>query len=127
MIKLHDGVIKAKLAAATPHILAKNRELTTAMLEFAKPIVAAETPWGPGHFGYHGRDTLRIEVKSVELKTIGKLLGAVQLYWRERGTQASAMGRNWGEKPRWTAKKAINKTRRFISFYYNGMANWWRI
>jgi len=118
VIKVHDEIVKAKLVAAAPRILAQNRVLVTAMLEFAKPIVVEGTPVGPGHFGYHGRDTVHIEVSSKGKKTTGKLLAAVQLYWRERGTKA--------ERARWLARKAVAATRRYIRFYYGGMANWWR-
>jgi hypothetical protein len=139
---VHDEIVRAKLAAAGPRILAQNRALVTAMLETVKPVVVTQTPLGPAHFGYHGRDTVKIEIQSKGVETTGKLKAAVQLYWREYGTGMRFRGRGrsklrqavaimtgaktGGEAARMTANKALNATRRFIKFYYNGMANWWR-
>ena len=119
MTVIGKAALDAKLLALAPRILATNRALVTAMLEHAKPIVYANTPVGPGHFGYHGRDTLRIEVTSRGVKTSGELLAKVQLYWREKGTKQ-------GERAYMTAHKAMGSTKRFISAYYGGMANWWK-
>ncbi len=102
------------------------------------------TPEGPGHFGYHGRDTVRVEVSSLAVETTGKLKAAVQLYWREYGTgmryrsksKSSTLKQavrvmtgasSGGEPATMVANRALNATKRFISFYYNGMANWWRL
>lgn len=112
--------VQAKLLAAKPRILAHNRMMISSMLDFIKPEVRAATPLGPGHFGYHGRDTLRTEVHSHGIKTVGTLKAAVQLYWRERGTSR-------GERARMTAHHALAGVKKFIRFYYGGMANWWRL
>lgn len=146
VVKIHDGIMRAKLKAATPNILAHNVKLVTSMLEVAKPIVADNTPVGPGHFGFHGRDSLRIEIYSSLKSTRGKLLGAAQMGWREFGTRGRSrkLGGAWltvgqskqvtasglfgeGERAFLTAHKAVNSTRRFISFYYGGMATWWHL
>ena len=120
-IKVHDEVVRAKLKMAAPRILDQNRMLVESMLNMAKPMLEAGTPVGPGHFGYHGRDTIRILIaRKGTMKTIGQLRAAVQLYWRERGTKR-------GERAYKTASKAINATRRYIGFYYGGMARWWRL
>lgn len=121
VVKVHDEVVRAKLKAAAPRILAQNRMLVEEMLRVAKPMVEAATPTGPGHFGYHGRDTIRILIaRKGTMKTIGQLRAAVQLYWREKGTKR-------GERATRTAAKAVNATRRYIGVYYGGMARWWRL
>ena len=113
-------VVEAKLAAAAPNILAHNRMLVEAMLGEVKPNVFVNTPLGPAHFGYHGRDTLRIEIHTKGIKTIGTLRAAAQLYWRERGTRR-------GERARMVAHHALAGVKKFIKFYYGGMATWWRL
>lgn len=118
-VKVNAQVALTKLEMAAPRILARNRLLTEDLLKEVKGIVYVQTPLGPGHFGYHGRDTLGIKVSSKGMKTTGRLTAAVQLGWRERGTSR-------GERPRYTAKKALAYIKRFISAYYGGMANWWR-
>ena len=115
----HTAIVQAKLTKAVPKILAQNRSLAEGLLKEVKGVVYAQTPVGPGHFGYHGRDTLRIEVESKGTKTTGKLFAAVQLGWRERGTKR-------GERARWTAKKALAVVKRYVSFYYGGMGKFWR-
>src|SRR6267142_6442780 len=142
---IHDEVVRAKLLAAEPRILAQNRALVTSVLEMVKPVEIAETPLGPGHFGYHGRDTVRIDIKSKGIKTVGELKAAVQLYWREYGTRGRFKGpkkarlrhdirimtgglsAGGGERAFLVAHKALAGAKRFIGFYYNGMANWWRL
>ena len=109
-----------KLAKAAPRIIANNLSLTRTMLEFAKGIVVEQTPLGPGHFGYHGRDTVKVATFIKGKRTEGQLRAAVQLYWREKGTKR-------GERAYMTAHKAVYATRRFISFYYGGMAKWWKL
>lgn len=125
---------------AAPRILASNRTLVTTILEEVKGAEIAGTPLGPGHFGEHGRDTVKIEVESHGVETTGKLKAAVQLFWREYGTGSryrnrrnalrsyvASFGGTGGEAPRMTANKALNYAKRFIRFYYGGMANWWRL
>ena len=111
--------VKAKLDAAPFRIMETNRGLTTAMLEAAKPLVEAGTPLGPAHFGYHGRDTIRVEVFSKRTRTVGRMMAAVQLYWRERGTVRE---RRFG-----LAHKTVNAFRNYIRIYYAGGARWWRL
>ena len=84
--------VEAKLLAAAPRILEQNKLMVTAMLNQIKPMVVAQTPFGPAHFGYHGRDTLRVEVKAEGFKTVGTLRAARQLYWREYGTGSRFRG-----------------------------------
>jgi len=136
--------IDAKLLAAAPRILEQNRAMVTEMLEMVKVEILPGTPEGPGHFGYHLRDTYRIEVSSQGVKTTGKLKAAVQGYWREFGTQGRFKGRGraagrlqavrimtgavlagGGEKAGLFATKALSQARRLIRFYY-GKAQWWR-
>ncbi len=147
VIGLRD--VQTKLLLAAPRIMENNRLLVTDMLEFIKAEVQPEMPLGPGHFGYHARDTYRIDVGTdvVSLKTTGKLWGAVEAYWREYGTlgrykkgayskanasnaraalYASTVGAG-GETPRPITTKALAGARKFIAFYYGGMANWWRL
>ena len=142
---VYDEVVRQKLLMAAPHILANNRALVEAMLKGVKPVVHVETPLGPGHFGYHGRDTLEVEIHSHGVKTIGKLKAAVQLYWREYGTRGSAKrhkgisftarevkaisafsGQGSGERARMVAHKALAKVRSMINVFYGGQAAWWR-
>ena len=117
---VHDEIVRRKLQTARPRILAQNASLAAGLLKEVSAVVAVDTPLGPGHFGYHGRDTLRVEVKSRGAKTIGQLKAAVQLGWRERGTSR-------GEKAHFTAKKALAAIKRYISFYYGGMTKWWKL
>ncbi len=137
--RVNDQLVKAKLVAMAPRILAQNALMARTMLDEVKSVTVAATPAGPGHFGYHGRDTVHVEVTSTGVKTTAKLKAAMQLYWREYGTgvhfrkgskakqavrvmTGSASG---GEPALMVANKALNFTKRFIKFYYNGMANWW--
>lgn len=138
--------IQLKLAAAQPALLARNRLLANSVLETIKPMVEANTPSGPAHFGYHGRDTLRIEVSSRGTMTTAKLLGAMQMFWREYGTRGrsrklggalglsvgelnKAFGQGalggGGERAFMTAHKAGNAARQIIRFYYGSMKAWW--
>lgn len=118
-VKVNAQIALAKLEKASPRILAQNRLLAEGLLKEVSSVVYAQTPLGPGHFGYHGRDTLGIKVSSKGMKTKGQLTAAVQLGWRERGTSR-------GERPRYTARKALAAVKRFIAAYYGGMAAWWR-
>lgn len=141
-----DQAVRAKLLAAEPRILAHNRLMVTEILNVIKPTVAAATPVGPGHFGYHGRDTITFHVVSKGIATTGKLVAAVQLYWREFGTHggfhkkgtragyAFAFERlnklahlGGGERAFMTAHKALAQTRAIIRTFYGGQAAWWRL
>lgn len=140
---VHDEIVREKLLAAAPRILAQNRVLVAAMLEPVKSAVIAATPTGPGHFGYHGKDTVKVEITSTGVTTTGKLKAAMQLYWREYGTGVRFRGKGknaqlkqatrvmtgaatGGEPALMVANKALSLTKRFINAYYGGMANWWR-
>jgi len=112
--------IEAKLLAAAPRIREHNKLMMKAMFGEIQPIVVAATPVGPGHFGFHARERIHVQVTSRSWTVVGQLLGPRQLLWRERGTRR-------GERAFRTAHKAAAGVRRFIRFYYNGMANWWRV
>ncbi len=126
-----------KLAAAAPRILENNRAMVTAMLDMIKPIVEENTPIGPGRFGFHLRDTFRVDVRSLGLKTTGVLKSASTGYWREYGTLGSfhkgntigafmsALQGQSGEAAHMTAHHAASGIRRFLNFYYGGMVRWW--
>lgn len=135
--------VQAKLLAAQPRILANNMALVTAMLELVKGAEVSGTPIGPGHFGYHGRDTVRVTVIAQGGHTVlGQLRGAVQLYWREYGTGIRYRGKGrsklkqgtgimtgsitGGEQAFMVANKALNAARRLIRVAYGGMAVWWK-
>jgi hypothetical protein len=139
---LREVQLKADLAAV--RILAVNRELVTAMLLEIKPIVEAETPIGPGHWGFHLRYTYAIDVQVHGLQTRGYLKSPPQGYWREFGTMAryrkgSRSSRSMaiaayrsvfssgGEKAGMYAHHAVGAVKRFITAYYGGMAAWWRL
>ena len=115
--------IEAKLARAEVNILAHNRAMVSEMLGFVKAEVVPQIPIGPGHFGYHLRDTFNTDVRSssgqLGTKVTGVLKSAVQGYWRERGTKR-------GERAFMTAHKALAGIRKFINAYY-GTAKWWHI
>ncbi len=142
-----EKAVQAKLIMAAPSIGAQNRFLVTSMLEFIKDEVVPEMPTGPGHFGYHARDTFTIDVKTntAGVTTTGVLKAATQAYWREFGTlgrykkgayskptlgnaraalHAVTVGTG-GEPPRPIVHKAYLGARKFIDFYYNGLATWW--
>ncbi len=138
--------VEAKLLAAQPRIFENNWAMTTAMLDWVKVETAGATPLGPGHFGYHGRDTLRPVVSNHGWTVTGKLVAAVQLYWREYGTggrsrkQGRALGLgvreltmavnqgglDGGERAFGTAHKALAGARALIRGFY-GKALWWRL
>ena len=115
--------IEAKLALAEANILANNRAMMAEMLGYVKEAVVPQIPIGPGHFGYHLRDTFTTNVRSgagqLGTKVTGVLKSAVQGYWRERGTKR-------GERAFMTAHKALAGIKRFINAYY-GMAKWWHL
>jgi hypothetical protein len=145
--------VEAKLLAATPRILAHNRMMVTSMLEFIKPEVEAATPIGPGHFGYHLKNSYKTDVASKGVKTIGVLKAPPQGYWLEFGTLGSfrksgnpagasmaraafagVTGRSYsglatgiGERPRMLAHHALMGIKKFIKFYYGGLAEWYRL
>ena len=78
------------------------------------------------------------------VRTTGRLRGAIQLYWREYGTRAGFRGGkaklsarqsklarafsvgNGGEPAFLTAHKALGGYKRYINFWYGGLAKWWR-
>lgn len=144
---VHDEIVRAKLLAAAPRILAHNRTLVEAMLREVKTAIIPQTPLGPGHFGYHLRDTYSIDLSSEGIATKGVLKSAVQGYWREYGTRGNfkkggtILGfanafenlaglphpRGEGERALMIAHKALNAVRRLIRFYYGGAAAWWRL
>ncbi len=141
---VHDEIVRAKLLAAAPRIIAQNRLLVDAILQSVSAATIMATPVGPGHFGYHGRDTVKVVITQGPLKTTGQLKAAVQLFWREygTGTRFRAKGKSaalkqavrvmtgaasGGEPAFMPANKALAAAKRFIGFYYNGMANWWRL
>jgi hypothetical protein len=140
-------IVDAKLLAAAPRIAAQNRFLVNSMLEFIKVEVVPQIPIGPGHFGYHARDTFTTDVKTnaAGITTTGVLKAAAQAYWREFGTlgrykkgayskptlgnaraalYAATVGTG-GEPPRPIVHTAYLGARKFIDFYYNGLATWW--
>lgn len=142
-MKVHDQVLLAKLALAKPRVLARDRAMTNAVMELAKGTVRIATPLGPGHFGYHGRDTLKVDVSQKGLRTVGKLSGAIQMYWREYGTrgyfrggkaktrltarQSRSAGAFLGGEPAfYTAHKALSGFKSIVRFYYGSVALWWR-
>lgn len=116
-VRTNAQVALAKLARVGPKILATNQLLATQILDHVKEVVYLETPLGPGHFGYHGRDTLKVKVTSKGNKTTGVLLGAVQLRWREFGT--------YRQRAFYTAHKALGAVKGFLKVHYGGTANWW--
>ena len=142
-------IIEAKLAAAEPNILANNLVMVKEMLGYVKAQVEPQIPIGPGHFGYHGRDTLKVVVQGqgpaggqLGTKVVGFLKSAVDVYWREFGTGMRYRGPHrkeaavrimtgqvgtGGEKAYKTATKALAGIKKFINFYYGGLAKWWHI
>ena len=130
--------VETKLAGASARILAQNRLLVGDMMKAIKPIVEAETPIGPGHFGYHLRNSYTTSISSRSVVTTGVLKSPSQGYWREYGTlgrfaktsalagYVSSFGGN-GERALFVAHKAADSVRRFIRAYYGGMTRWWRL
>jgi len=135
-------IVRAKLALATPRILATNQAMVITILAQTKAATTAATPLGPGHFGYHLRNTFRTEIQSKGTGTVGKLLGAPQGYWREYGTGARYRGPNrlrryvgaverassistGGERAFMTAHKAAGGFKGIVAAFYSGLARWW--
>jgi hypothetical protein len=118
--------------------------MVTEMLEVVKAQVEPQMPVVPTRLGKHARDSYRIDVTSRAVKTSGKLWGAVQAYWREYGTRGrfrkggkatAGMARaasyainvgTGGQSPRPITQRALAGVKRIISFYYGGMAKWYR-
>jgi hypothetical protein len=135
-------IVDAKLLLAAPRILAGNRLMVGTMLDFVKAVTVAATPLGPGHFGYHLRDSFTTDVKSGPVKTTGVLKSPPTGYWREFGTGGRFRGpkksalRSYvaaiggagtgGERRFYTAHHALAGIHKFIAFYY-GKAQWWRL
>lgn len=138
--------VKAKLAVAEANILKNNVAMTQEMLGFIKAEVVANTPLGPGHFGYHLRDSfktyLRIGFSQLGTGVIGLLKSPRTGYWREYGTGARYRGPKkkaaavrlltgaagtGGERAFQTAHHALAGIRKFINFYYGGVAKWWHL
>lgn len=117
---INKAMVDAKLLHAAPNILAHNRSMVEVMLRNIKPMVIAQTPLGPGHFGYHLRDRYVSVIFSRGVRTVGLLKSPWQGYWREYGTKR-------GERAFMTAHIALQVTRRIIRVYYGGMTAWWRI
>lgn len=135
--------VDIKVAMAAPRILQQNRQMVKAMVDYIRPLVAAQTPLGPGHFGVHLRDGFTTDVReSGRMSAIGVLKSPVQGYWREFGTRGSfhkgaaasaGMSRaaqegfygHGGERAFMTAHQILGAARRMMNFYYGGMANWW--
>lgn len=142
-------VLEAKLAKAEANILANNLAMVKEMLDMVKAEVTPQIPIGPGHFGYHGRNTLKVVVQAqgpaggqFGTKVVGLLKAAVEVYWREfgtgmryRGPKRKAFGvrimtgsaGTGGEKPRLMATHALAGIKKFIAFYYGGLAKWWHL
>lgn len=130
--------VEAKLALGGPRILEQNRAMVEAMLAYIRPQVVADTPYGPGHFGYHLRDRFTTDTRFVGMKTIGALKSPPTGYFREFGTLSHFIkhhGKRFvavfssgghGERAFHTAHKALAGSRRVINGYYGGLANWWR-
>lgn len=144
VVVIGDKLVAAKLLAAEPRILAHNRQMVTEMLNVIKPTVAAETPTGPGHFGYHLKDSYTTEVKSAGIKTQGVLKSPPTGYWYEFGTLAlfrkggaatAGMARaafhgfvgHGGEPAHMLAHHALNGVRKMINTFYGGQAAWYRL
>lgn len=134
-------IVDAKLRMAAPRILEQNRLMVTQMLDEVKKTLVAETPVGPGHFGYHLKDSYKVDVKSGIERTIGVLKAPAQGYWREYGTKGQFARRGnvraainrlghfsggGGEPALMLAHKALSGVKKFLKFYY-GNAQWWRV
>jgi hypothetical protein len=141
IVKVQDAVLREKLILAQPKILATNMALTTTLLNSVKAVVESATPDGPGHFGYHGRDRVKVVVTSSGRKTIGKVTAPIQLYWREYGTGVRFRGKgrtklqqavrvmtgasSGGEPAFMVAHKALGTTKRFIAAAAGSFTAWW--
>jgi hypothetical protein len=109
--------VQAKLLTAAPNILAHNRAMIAEMLREIKPMVEAQTPLGPGHFGYHLRDRYVTDVSSRGVRSTGVLKSPPQGFWREWGTVH--------QRRLYIAHKALSKVKGVIRKYYGGMNRWW--
>ena len=139
--------VDAKLLAAAPHIFETNWAMSTAMLDATKVELVSITPTGPGHFGYHLKDTYKVVMSNRGWTVTGKLMGAVQGYWRERGTKGRSRGLasglnlsvgqlskaykqgavgSGGEAAGMYAHKALAGFRHLIREFYAG-SPWWRL
>ncbi len=140
--------IQAKADTAAIHLFENNWEMVKAMLEATKAEVEATTPIGPGHFGYHLKDSYKIQMSNHGWSVQGRLMAPPQGYWREFGTKGRsrglARGLNLsvgqlskaykqgavgpgGEKAGMYAHKALASFRRLIKEFYGGQHAWWRL
>jgi hypothetical protein len=142
VVKVNDTLMRRALILAQPRILAKNALVATQLMNEIKTVVVAATPVGPGHFGYHGRDTVHVTISVSGNKTTAKLMASMQLYWREYGTGVRFRGKgkgaalkqatrvmtgaaSGGEPAFMVANKAMAGFKRLINAYYGSMAAWW--
>lgn len=144
-IGLREVQAKADLMAI--HLFENNWEMVKAMGEWVKVETEAVTPEGPGHFGYHLRDTFQVKMSNRGWSVHGQLTSAVQGYWREYGTKGrsrklgKALGLGvressvaymqgglggGGERAFMPAHKALTGARRLIRAFYS-KALWWRL
>ena len=126
-------IVNAKLLMAAPRILEQNRLMVGAMLKEIKPVVIAQTPLGPGHFGYHLRDRFETDVTSEGIRTKGVLKSPPTGYWRECGTlgrfrksRAAGMASTGGEKAYMTAHHAASLAKRVITQYFGSQTRCWK-
>lgn len=134
-------IVDAKLAAAAANIAAHNRLMIAEMLASVKTEVVAKTPVGPGHFGYHLRDSYTTDIKESSTRTWGVLKAPAHGYWYEYGTGmrhrgpkkrafatrimtgAASVG---GEKAHLLAHHALTGIKKYIRAHY-GAAQWWTL
>lgn len=146
-------ITNERLLLAAPRILATNRAMVDGLLAEIKAEVALETPLGPGHFGYHLRDSFTTDVSSRGVVTRGVLKSPPTGYWREYGTldrfrradlgtKALRLGRtsltahesrlgglfgaSGGERAFMTAHHAAAAAQRYVRIFYGTLTNWWR-
>jgi hypothetical protein len=138
--------VRAKLALMPLHVQENNTLMIESMLAWIKAETIANTPLGPGHFGYHLRNSITTKVEITPTKVKGFVRAPVQGYWREYGTLGRlrhgasvakarralalvvgyAVGSSGGERPRMTAHKAATGAKKIINAFYSH-ALWWRL
>lgn len=131
--------LQTAIQAAPGLMASENAIALRSSVELVKSIAEANTPIGPGHFGYHLRERWHASVQVGLKRSIGKVsTDAPQGRWREFGTKAHDIHdriaafdtfrrqggdqvlHHPGEKPRHALRKALNAAKPTIRAYFVG-------
>jgi hypothetical protein len=114
----------------------KNIEAMHRSVDLVAGLLIADTPMGPGHFGFHERDRWSTRVRVGPRRIVGVVANsAAQSRWREFGTKAHEIApkkasvlkigdtfatvvHHPGEKARHSTKKALAASKSAIKVFF---------